>query len=71
MLFKVIVILASGLSLQGCGVKGDPLPPEDAPKLGRGNPTFTRAVDELEIDKASILEEPANTDDQEESDENP
>lgn len=34
----------------GCGVKGDPLPPETAPRLGRGHPTFTKASKQLTPD---------------------
>ena len=35
--------------LLGCGVKGDPLPPEQAPRLGRGHPTFTRASEKVTL----------------------
>ena len=29
----------------GCGVKGDPLPPERPPELGRGKPSYSRATE--------------------------
>ncbi|MCB0391147.1 MAG: hypothetical protein KDD58_07645 [Bdellovibrionales bacterium] len=31
----------------GCGVKGDPLPPEKPPLLGRGQPTYKKATEEI------------------------
>ena len=45
-------LMASGLALimAGCGVKGDPLPPETAPRLGRGHPTYTKASKQLTPD---------------------
>lgn len=35
--------------LDGCGVKGDPLPPERPAELGRGRPTYRRATEDLPI----------------------
>lgn len=37
------------LFLSGCGVKGDPLPPEKPPVLGRGQPTYREATEEFFI----------------------
>lgn len=34
----------------GCGVKGDPLPPERPPELGRGRPSYRRATEQLKIE---------------------
>lgn len=31
----------------GCGVKGDPIPPERAVPLGRGQPSFKEATEDL------------------------
>jgi hypothetical protein len=36
----------------GCGVKGDPLPPENPPEIGRGRPTYKRASEEIKLQKA-------------------
>lgn len=38
--------------LAGCGVKGDPLPPEKPAELGRGRPTYKRATENIKIDPA-------------------
>jgi hypothetical protein len=35
----------------GCGVKGDPLPPEKPADIGRGRPTYKRASEEITIQK--------------------
>jgi hypothetical protein len=45
-----IVMLFSSVFLTGCGVKGDPLPPEKPPELGRGRPTYKRATEEIHIE---------------------
>ena len=62
---KFIAVLIGLIWITGCGVKGDPLPPEDAPKLGRGTPTYSRAVDDLEIDKQKIEQELPEEEEQE------
>ncbi|NQY99113.1 MAG: hypothetical protein HRT45_00415 [Bdellovibrionales bacterium] len=62
---KFIAVLIGIIWITGCGVKGDPLPPEDAPKLGRGTPTYSRAVDDLEIDKQKIEQELPEEEEQE------
>ena len=38
------------LGCAGCGVKGDPLPPEQAPRLGRGYPTYSQAADGIDVE---------------------
>jgi hypothetical protein len=49
--FELLVGLAVGLIwMAGCGVKGDPLPPEKPPELGRGRPTYRSATKGLKID---------------------
>ncbi len=52
------VSLVSLLALQiGCGVRGDPLPPERPPELGRGRPTFKKATEKIEIKRESQRED--------------
>jgi hypothetical protein len=43
--------LLLAFALCGCGVKGDPLPPEKPPELGRGRPTYKGASEEIKIEK--------------------
>lgn len=45
-LFTVICLFV----LTGCGVKGDPLPPEQPPRLGRGYPTYSKASEAVSPD---------------------
>lgn len=33
----------------GCGVKGKPLPPEEPPVLGRGEPNFLKATEKIKL----------------------
>ncbi|MCB0364187.1 MAG: hypothetical protein H6624_13805 [Bdellovibrionaceae bacterium] len=40
----LITSLALSVYSLGCGVKGDPLPPEKPPELGRGKPSYSRAT---------------------------
>lgn len=37
--------------LGGCGVKGVPLPPLSPAPIGRGEPTFSKATENLQIKK--------------------
>ncbi len=41
------------LKLAACGVKGDPMPPEKPPELGRGRPTYKRATEGLRVEPKS------------------
>lgn len=40
-----------------CGVKGDPLPPEQPPELGRGEPSFQRATEGFKLPNLPPQEE--------------
>lgn len=42
-LFRVLFTATAGL-LIGCGIKGDPLPPEKPIEIGRGRPTYKRGL---------------------------
>jgi hypothetical protein len=59
MKFKVnkSILLAALLVGSGCGVKGDPLPPEQVPRLGRGYPTYTKASEQIQPKKTRAPEE--------------
>ena len=61
---NAIVSLSALIAIAGCGVKGDPLPPEKPAELGRGRPTYKRATEGLKIDRSRPQDE-----DEEEGDE--
>lgn len=45
---KFALLIFYGIFLNsGCGIKGDPLPPERPATLGRGQPTFIDAKESL------------------------
>lgn len=44
----ILSILFFVPKLTACGVKGDPLPPEKPADLGRGRPTYKRAVKDIQ-----------------------
>ncbi len=56
---SAVVLIISGF-LFGCGVKGDPQPPQEMPELGRGRPTFDKASKELMEKEKSRDEEEKN-----------
>lgn len=39
------------LSVAACGVKGKPQPPLEAPVLGRGEPNFSKATENVKLRK--------------------
>ncbi|MBX3020517.1 MAG: hypothetical protein KF799_02470 [Bdellovibrionales bacterium] len=55
------------MQLLGCGVKGDPLPPERPAELGRGRPTYKRATEKIKIESTRPLE--TDKDEQDDADE--
>lgn len=46
--FSLLLLLVLS-ALSGCGVKGDPLPPEKPVEVGRGRPTYKRATEGLRV----------------------
>lgn len=49
--------------VSGCGVKGDPLPPEQPAKIGNGRPEKRPRVEKLKQEEASSQELDYDTDD--------
>ncbi len=51
----IIKLLLSSLFtlLTGCGVKGDPVPPDKPADLGRGQPTYRKAVEKIPLQNYS------------------
>lgn len=45
-LSALFIIFASG-----CGVKGDPVPPDKPPEIGRGQPTYRKATEKIQLQK--------------------
>lgn len=35
----------------GCGVKGDPVPPDKPSEIGRGRPTYKRATEGIKLER--------------------
>jgi len=64
-IFKMAALLFGCLVMLGCGVKGDPLPPDRPVELGRGRPTYKRATEGLTIEKTK----PRKEEDEDEDDE--
>ena len=58
-IFSVALLVAT-TSLPGCGVKGDPLPPERPPRMGRGRPTYRKAAEKIKIESQSENERDAD-----------
>ena len=41
--------LCTTVILSACGVRGRPLPPETPPLLGRGEPSFSKATEKIQV----------------------
>lgn len=54
--------------VSGCGVKGDPIPPERPPTLGRGRPTYRRATEGLKVEKSQKPTKPSDEEESEDED---
>jgi len=46
---KKIMILLSLVCFSACGVRGKPLPPENPPLLGRGEPNYSKATEKVDL----------------------
>jgi len=63
--FKCIitVLIISALGHIGCGVKGDPVPPKIPAELGRGQPTYKGATENLAFPTVPPVMAPSAVDD--------
>lgn len=52
-LLKKILTGSACFYMLGCGVKGDPVPPTKPPELGRGQPTYRKATEKIQLQKIS------------------
>ena len=59
---NIAVALLAVAILSGCGVKGDPIPPERPAELGRGRPTYRRATEKIRLKKLSPSEKDRSSD---------
>jgi len=48
--FRISILVLMALT-GACGVKGKPLPPNTPPVLGRGEPNFSKATENLKLKK--------------------
>lgn len=65
---KIGVLIGAFTLISGCGVKGDPLPPEAPPRLGRGRPTFTSHSGQMSLPELPAVKRMDDSDDNEERD---
>jgi hypothetical protein len=63
----LITLLFVGLIDQGCGVRGDPVPPKNAPILGRGQPTYKGATQDLAFPTVPPVYAPKSKDKEDEN----
>lgn len=68
--FNLMFLVLTFFLLSACGVKGDPVPPERPPSLGRGRPTYKRATEDIKIERRANRPstiKPLNKDEDEET----
>lgn len=51
-IYRMILSVVVAVVGVGCGVKGDPLPPEKPVELGRGRPNYRRATEGLKVNRS-------------------
>jgi hypothetical protein len=64
---QLILTLGVALFAQGCGVRGDPVPPGTPAELGRGKPNYKRATEDLAF-PVSTPPPPGQRDEEDEDD---
>ncbi|MGE0762908.1 MAG: hypothetical protein AB7N80_06490 [Bdellovibrionales bacterium] len=65
---QLTLLLTVGLLL-GCGVRGDPVPPQRPAELGRGRPTYRRATERVKVQTNLEAEETEETEENDEENE--
>jgi len=60
-----LLICSALATVAGCGVKGDPLPPDKPAYIGRGRPTYKRATEKLKIEATKPAGTKQKTDEEE------
>lgn len=65
----IFAIAIMSVCIVGCGVKGDPLPPESPVELGRGKPSYIRATEGMNYPGLSPINREKNQSEEEEEDE--
>lgn len=67
---KNLILIAIYIVCVGCGVRGDPLPPETPAELGRGRPNYKRATEGIQLkDPQDIENEGFGVDDDDDDEE--
>ncbi len=61
---KLTIILSILALCVSCGVKGDPIPPRSPKDLGRGQPTYKGATEELAVPKIPPVYAPTQKEDE-------
>ncbi len=65
-----LILMATTLyGLSGCGVRGDPVPPKMPAELGRGQPTYKGATEDLAFPTVPPVLAPSVEDKKEKEDE--
>ena len=66
-----ILTLSVLVLVSGCGVKGDPMPPERPADLGRGRPNYKGATQGIPVQQHKKVEKFPNEEDENGDDEKP
>jgi hypothetical protein len=68
---KTILLTLFLAGLSACGVKGKPQPPLEPPLLGRGEPVFSEATQDLQIKKKNSIKIDGDWDEPKEFEDSP
>ena len=63
---KIVLLFISLIFISACGVKGDPVPPQAPPPIGRGKPSYSKATMTLPENKRKMPTEKDWIDEEEE-----
>ena len=66
-MIKLISVYVLASFFLGCGVKGDPVAPGIPAEIGRGKPTYKRAMQKLKVKQKSDTEIDSDEAEEEES----